>query len=81
MNFKRCFEHTGPVGCILIHRILCSISNDSVVCSTVYDRYHKSKIGALHCCVVLQDEVYVNGAIILPHKEIKASILEPKIVL
>lgn len=31
--------------------------------------------------VEIKDEVYVNGAIILPHKEIKASVLEPKIIL
>ena len=25
----------------------------------------------------MQDEIYLNGAIVLPHKDIKESVLEP----
>lgn len=28
-----------------------------------------------------QDEVYLNGAIVLPHKDIKESILEPGTII
>ena len=31
--------------------------------------------------VQMADEVYVNGGIILPHKEIKANILQPQIIM
>ncbi len=31
--------------------------------------------------VVIKDEVYANGAIVLPHKEIKANITSPQIIL
>lgn len=39
-----------------------------------------------NCCVLgedvqLGDELYVNGGIVLPHKEIKANILTPQIVM
>ncbi len=30
---------------------------------------------------VPQDELYLNGAIVLPHKEIKESVPEPKIIM
>ena len=29
----------------------------------------------------MADELYVNGGIVLPHKEIKASILSPQIIM
>ena len=31
--------------------------------------------------VHLSDEVYSNGGVVLPHKEIKTSIVKPEIVL
>ena len=31
--------------------------------------------------VQIKDEVYVNGAVVLPHKEIKANIESPQIIL
>ena len=31
--------------------------------------------------VLVQDELYLNGAVVLPHKEIKASILKPEIIM
>ena len=31
--------------------------------------------------VVCKDEIYVNGAVVLPHKEIKESVLTPQIIL
>jgi len=39
-----------------------------------------------NCCVLgedvqMADELYVNGGIVLPHKEIKASILTPQIIM
>lgn len=39
-----------------------------------------------NCCVLgedvqMADELYVNGGIVLPHKEIKASILSPQIIM
>ena len=39
-----------------------------------------------NCCVLgedvqLGDEVYVNGGIVLPHKEIKANVLKPQIIM
>jgi hypothetical protein len=32
-------------------------------------------------CVLLQDELYLNGAIVLPHKEIKEAVQQPNIIL
>lgn len=31
--------------------------------------------------VVLQDELYLNGAVVLPHKEIKEAVQQPNIIL
>eukprot|EP00271_Cylindrocystis_brebissonii_P011168 TRINITY_DN2802_c0_g1_i1.p1 TRINITY_DN2802_c0_g1~~TRINITY_DN2802_c0_g1_i1.p1 ORF type:complete len:361 (-),score=63.29 TRINITY_DN2802_c0_g1_i1:1507-2589(-) len=31
--------------------------------------------------VHVQDEIYINGGVVLPHKEIKASILKPEIIM
>ena len=31
--------------------------------------------------VAVQDELLLNGAVVLPHKEIKASVPEPRIIL
>lgn len=36
--------------------------------------------GAL-CGTRAQDELYLNGAVILPHKEIKDSVPQPAIIL
>lgn len=30
---------------------------------------------------MLQDELYLNGAIVLPHKEIKESVPQPTIIM
>nr|XP_027237381.1 mannose-1-phosphate guanyltransferase beta-like [Penaeus vannamei] len=32
-------------------------------------------------CVIVKDELYVNGGMVLPHKSIAASVLEPKIIM
>ncbi len=32
-------------------------------------------------CVYTQNELYLNGAVILPHKEIKESVPTPAIIL
>eukprot|EP00877_Chromochloris_zofingiensis_P007402 jgi/Chrzof1/2915/Cz12g03240.t1 len=34
-----------------------------------------------HHAVCVQDELYLNGAVVLPHKEIKESVLQPNIIL
>lgn len=34
-----------------------------------------------HRRVQMGDEVYVNGGVVLPHKEIKANILKPQIIM
>jgi hypothetical protein len=31
------------------------------------------------CC--MQDELYMNGAVVLPHKEIKEAVQQPNIIL
>lgn len=31
--------------------------------------------------VIVKDELYVNGGMVLPHKSIGASVLEPKIIM
>ena len=31
--------------------------------------------------VIVQDEIYVNGGIVLPHKSIAASVSEPRIIM
>jgi hypothetical protein len=35
----------------------------------------------LLCCSLLQDELYMNGAVVLPHKEIKEAVPQPNIIL
>jgi hypothetical protein len=35
----------------------------------------------LFVCVGAQDELYMNGAVVLPHKEIKESVHQPAIIL
>jgi hypothetical protein len=32
-------------------------------------------------CYLLQDELYMNGAVVLPHKEIKEAVPQPNIIL
>ena len=31
--------------------------------------------------VIVKDELYINGGMVLPHKSIAASVLEPKIIM
>jgi hypothetical protein len=34
-----------------------------------------------HLLYCLQDELYMNGAVVLPHKEIKEAVPSPNIIL
>jgi len=50
---------------------------DSVVGSWA----HVDNMSVLGEDVVTKDEISLNGAVVLPHKEIKESVLEPKIIM
>eukprot|EP00892_Ulva_mutabilis_P009116 jgi/Ulvmu1/6577/UM003_0214.1 len=66
----------------------CTIKSHSYVCSSIVGWY--SKVGRwarventsiLGEDVSTKDELLLNGAIVLPHKELKASVVEPKIIM
>ena len=49
--------------------------------SIVGEWVHIDNMTVLGEDVVARDEISLNGAIVLPHKELKESVLEPKIIM
>lgn len=44
--------------------------------------FHHPALPASACCDTrVQDELYLNGAVVLPHKEIKEAVQQPNIIL
>lgn len=54
------------------------LQNISLTCSLQVRMENVSVLGE---DVIVKDELYVNGGMVLPHKSIAASVLEPKIIM
>lgn len=72
--------------CVLLHRV--TVNNyarvsDSIVGwgSSVGSWARVDNKAVIGEDVVIKDEVYMNGAIVLPHKEIKESVLDPGTII
>ena len=64
------FQNPRPCTCVLL--VLCS--------SHLYVRMDKN-VSVLGDVVLIQDELYINGARILPHKSIAVSVPDPQIIM
>jgi hypothetical protein len=54
--------------------LLCLSANSSSCMLTL-------SMPVLSVATAVQDEIFLNGAVVLPHKEIKESVVEPRIIL
>lgn len=76
------FSYTHPVrpvavGCLALQIDNCIVGWHSVI--GAWARLENNCV--LGEDVQVKDEVYLNGAVVLPHKEIKESVKQPQIIL
>lgn len=65
-------------------RLQCALAHTSEACFQVPILQHTLHPGRQPHTMMfdcLQDELYLNGAVVLPHKEIKEAVQQPNIIL
>lgn len=80
--------------CSAVIKVLCGIFSEEVSSNThitkecgvyklqlFYTQVRMENVSVLGEDVIVKDELYINGGMVLPHKSIAASVLEPKIIM